>query len=196
MVYQPFYYSPSATPVSTPCRMSFIPRPRLVPKSYALDESPPSEPTIFVGSNQFHGLLSLPPRPKERKAAEAEAQRLEAEEVLKANGGKPDEAEKERIAITDLCHALNVELKEVSGRLHAQCESCLLTVHYRRRSRPMATGTLQACVSLANNSHFNSPLLQPVRCRCRPTEPSWPKWHNAQLSRYTQGGGCVYEESS
>lgn len=47
-----------------------------------------------------------------------EAQRLQAEEELKANGGKPDEAERERVAITDLCRALKVEMKEINPDGH------------------------------------------------------------------------------
>jgi hypothetical protein len=61
--------------------------------------------------------MTLPTTPKkERKAADEYAQRLQAEAELKANGGKPDEAEKERVAIKELCQALHVEMKEVSVR--------------------------------------------------------------------------------
>lgn len=47
-----------------------------------------------------------------------EAQRVQAEEELKANGGKPDEAQRERVAITDLCKALNVEMHEINPDGH------------------------------------------------------------------------------
>ncbi|UZJ54520.1 hypothetical protein CBS101457_003840 [Exobasidium rhododendri] len=55
---------------------------------------------------------------KERKAAEAAAQRLEVELELKANGIQPDLAEKERVAITELCRSLNVEMKEITPDGH------------------------------------------------------------------------------
>ena len=55
---------------------------------------------------------------QERKAAEMEAQRLQAEEELKANGGKPDEAQRERVALTDLCRALKVQMHEITPDGH------------------------------------------------------------------------------
>jgi hypothetical protein len=118
MDFFPFHYSPAASPVSTPCRLSFIPRPRLVPKSFNVTDYPSQPPAIFADAVTipFAGILTLPSKKKERKAAEAEAQRLEAELELKANGGKPDLAEKERVAITELCRSLNVEMKEVRGK--------------------------------------------------------------------------------
>jgi hypothetical protein len=98
--------------------MSFIPRPRLVPKSFTLTDYPSKSTAIFADavSIPFAGILVLPTKPKQRKEAEAEAQRLQVEAELRANGGKPDEAEKERVAITELCRALNVEMKEVSDQ--------------------------------------------------------------------------------
>lgn len=146
MVYQPFYYSPSASPVSTPCRMSFIPRPRLVPKSFNVTDCPSQPTSVFADaiSIPFAGILTLPPNPKERKAAEAEAQRLQVEAELKANGGKPDQAEKERVAITELCRALNVEMKEVSSDVIVQSSRCNDLRHvpsqYIDRLHPMVTG--------------------------------------------------------
>lgn len=61
-------------------------------------------------------LMDVPQ--KERKAAEVEAKRAEAEAELKANGGKPDEAEHERIAMNDYCKALHVEMKEINPDGH------------------------------------------------------------------------------
>lgn len=55
---------------------------------------------------------------QDRKAAEMEAKRLEAEEELKANGGKPDEAEREKVAISELCNALHVQMKEMTPDGH------------------------------------------------------------------------------
>jgi len=39
--------------------------------------------------------------------------RSQAEAELRANGGKPDEAERERRGIEELCRALNVTMREV-----------------------------------------------------------------------------------
>lgn len=120
MAYQPYYYTPTPSPTSENRRMSFIPRPRLVPKQFDVTDlySKPSAVFADATSIPFAGILTLPSPKKERKAAEAEAQRVQLEEELKANGGKPDEAEKERLAITELCKSLNVEMKEITPDGH------------------------------------------------------------------------------
>ena len=48
-----------------------------------------------------------------RRDAEQAAMRSQAEAELRANGGKPDEAERERRGIEELCRALNVTMREV-----------------------------------------------------------------------------------
>jgi len=53
---------------------------------------------------------------KQRKQAETDEIRRQAEEELKANGGQPDLAEIERKGIAEMCKALNVEMKEVSSQ--------------------------------------------------------------------------------
>ncbi|PWN47547.1 cysteine proteinase [Violaceomyces palustris] len=55
---------------------------------------------------------------KERKAAEIAAIKREAEEELKANGGKPDEAEVERKGIQAMCAALGVTMHEITPDGH------------------------------------------------------------------------------
>lgn len=70
-----------------------------------------------IAPSPFPIWTAAPPK-QERKAAELEAQRRQAEEELKANGGKPDEAERERVQITELCRSLNVEMKEINPDGH------------------------------------------------------------------------------
>jgi hypothetical protein len=48
-----------------------------------------------------------------RRDAEQAAMRSQAEAELRANGAKPDEAERERRGIEELCRALNVTMREV-----------------------------------------------------------------------------------
>lgn len=89
----------------------------------------------LIDSRPSIGIMTQPPSPvsgttisstivpfmstqQERKAAEMEAQRLQAEEELKANGGKPDEAQRERVALTDLCRALKVQMHEITPDGH------------------------------------------------------------------------------
>lgn len=55
---------------------------------------------------------------KERKAAEQAAIRKQAEEEIKANGGKPDEAAKEREGIEAMCAALGVKMHEITPDGH------------------------------------------------------------------------------
>lgn len=118
MSYQPFYYTPTPSPTTENRRMSFIPRPRLVPKSFDVtgQYSQPTANFVDAVSIPFCGVMTIPTPKKDRKAAEAEAQRIQLEEELKANGGKPDEAAKERVAISELCNSLQVEMKEVGHR--------------------------------------------------------------------------------
>lgn len=115
MSYQHFNYTPTPSPTLEHGRMSFIPRPRLVPKTFDVTDQYSQPTAIFADtvSIPFCGIMTLPTPKKDRKAAEAEAQRVQLEEELKANGGKPDEAAKERVAISELCSALQVEMKEV-----------------------------------------------------------------------------------
>lgn len=118
MAFQPFVYtpSPSPSPDVEHRRMSFTPRHRHGPKTFDVTEiCSKSSHSSFANavSMPFLGTLTMPSPKKERKAAELEAQRLQAEQELKANGGKPDLAEKERVAIKELCESLGVEMKEV-----------------------------------------------------------------------------------
>ncbi|PWN98966.1 cysteine proteinase [Tilletiopsis washingtonensis] len=53
-----------------------------------------------------------------RRDAEQAAMRSQAEAELRANGAKPDEAERERRGIEELCRALNVTMREINPDGH------------------------------------------------------------------------------
>lgn len=139
-----FPYTPPASPGNhiTPS-LSIKPtlkRPKLPRSKTSEIRAPPMVISVpsrnFVDLRPSVGIMTQPPSPvsdvnsssstdaisisvqQERKAAEMEAQRLQAEEELKANGGKPDEAQRERVALTDLCRALKVQMHEITPDGH------------------------------------------------------------------------------
>lgn len=135
-----FPYTPPASPgihVTPPVSIKpTLKRPKFSrSKTLEIRTPPPMMISVplrnFVDSRPSVGIMTQPPSPasdaqsspsislqQERKAAEMEAQRLQAEEELKANGGKPDEAQRERVALTDLCRALKVQMHEITPDGH------------------------------------------------------------------------------
>ncbi|PWZ01126.1 cysteine proteinase [Testicularia cyperi] len=72
---------------------------------------------------------------KERKAAEMETVRRQAEEEVKANGGQPDLAEIERQGINAMCQTLGVTMHEITPDGHCLYAAVADQLNLRRKGR-------------------------------------------------------------